>query len=471
MQQQSCFRGFREFVRFVLDQYFIIKIQSFARSYLVRCQLKQLKKEERDKMQKDRETQAAMVIQNFFIKIKAEIEIEIIRMKQTMMAKKNSREGRDRTGRQKKPSPKITNHSIDPSSFNVKGSYNSSSLSGGQSRRFFQNDEQNFRCVRSVLPSMERMPSLQAANSTGIERSNTYQMNNRTPMEVANISIDTNHQNAISGGQIRRYVQNGGQDIYTIRNLSSSMEHLPSGMSNITPRIAADQNQHALSQASPSKERIILISQTNAGQLKTQNAGQDRNHAGWGTSSRDEATSRHQKVSSQSTAVSSPPNKRMPSIQSIVQQSVYGSNASFNHTMHEPPPSYGNTHPFHHPPFNHNSSLQHPPNFQALHGAHNPQSEPIQWHNPPIQPSHHLTTNLMPGYHPIGVSNTSHHPQHQRIINPLSSSKQSATTTVQSHYPEHQRHPAQSQQPNKVICTIRGNINRMPDTEKIQAEV
>ena len=466
MQQQSCFRGFREFVKYVIDQYFIIKMQTLARSYLARCQFKQLKKEDREKMQNERETKAAMVIQHFFIKITAEIEIEIMRLKQTKVAKKKSREGGDRTGRQHKPSAGIENRSIDPSSFNVKGSYNVSSVSGGQSRRFFHNDEQDFHNVRNASPSMERMTSIQAANSTG--NVHAYQMNNGTPKRVANLSIDTNHQNAMRGGQTRRYAHNVGHDMYTMRNLSSSREHLPlvhptqstgneclkaNQMSNVTPRIVADQNmgrnhQHALSQASPSKERIILTSQMNLGQFKTQNAGQDRHHAGWGTPSMDEATSRHQNSSFQSTDGSSLPNKRVPSFQSIVQQGVYGPYDSFNQAMHAPSPSYGNTHPFHHHPLNHNSSLQHPPNFQALRGAHNPQSEPIQWHNPPIQPSHHLTTNLMSrsnSHHQIGVLNTSHQPQHQRNINPLSSSQKSATATIKSHYPEHQRHPAQSQ--------------------------
>jgi hypothetical protein len=498
MQQQSCFRGFREFVKYVIDQYFIIKMQTLARSYLARCQFKQLKKEDREKMQNERETKAAMVIQHFFIKITAEIEIEIMRLKQTKVAKKKSREGGDRTGRQNKPSAGIENRSIDPSSFNVKGSYNVSSVSGGQSRRFFRNDEQDFHNVRNASPSMERMTSIQAANSTGnvhayqmnnrtpkrvanlsidtnhqnamrggqtkryandeqdfhnvrnaspsmermtsIQAANStgnvhaYQMNNGTPKRVAHLSIDTNHQNAMRGGQTRRYAHNVGHDMYTMRNLSSSREQLPlvhptqsngneclkaNQMSNVTPRIVADQNmgrnhQHALSQASPSKERIILTSQMNLGQFKTQNAGQDRHHAGWGTPSMDEATSRHQNSSFQSTSGSSLPNKRVPSFQSIVQQGVYGPYASFNQAMHAPSPSYGNTHPFHHHPLNHNSSLQHPPNFQALRGAHNPQSEPIQWHNPPIQPSHHLTTNLM------SRSNS---------------------------HPEHQRHPAQSQPP------------------------
>ena len=429
MQQQSCFRGFREFVKYVIDQYFIIKMQTLARSYLARCQFKQLKKEDREKMQNERETKAAMVIQHFFIKITAEIEIEIMRLKQTKVAKKKSREGGDRTGRQNKPSAGIENRSIDPSSFNVKGSYNVSSVSGGQSRRFFRNDEQDFHNVRNASPSMERMTSIQAANSTG--NVHAYQMNNGTPKRVAHLSIDTNHQNAMRGGQTRRYAHNVGHDMYTMRNLSSSREHLPlvhptqstgneclkaNQMSNVTPRIVADQNmgrnhQHALSQASPSKE---LTSQMNLGQFKTQNAGQDRHHAGWGTPSMDEATSRHQNSSFQSTSGSSLPNKRVPSFQSIVQQGVYGPYASFNQAMHAPSPSYGNTHPFHHHPLNHNSSLQHPPNFQALRGAHNPQSEPIQWHNPPIQPSHHLTTNLM------SRSNS---------------------------HPEHQRHPAQSQPP------------------------
>ena len=462
MQKQSCFRGFREFVKYVIDQYFIIKIQTLGRSYLARCQLKQLKKDDREKMQKERETKAAMVIQHFFIKIKAEIEIEIIRMKQTMVAKKKSREGGDRTGRQNKPSTRIENRSIDPTSFNVKGSYNVSSVSGGQARRFFHN-EQDFHHVRNASPSMERMPSIQAANSTGNVRLNAYQMNNGTPKKVANLGIATNHQNVMSGGQSRRYTQNVGQDMYTTRNLSSSREHLPSvhyaqstgnecskayQMSNVTPRIVADQNmgrnhQHAFSQESPSSERTILTRQMNLRQFKTQNAGQDQHHAVWGTPSRDEATSRHQISSFQSIVGSSPPDKRMPSIQSIVQQGVYGPNASFNQAMHAPSPNYGNTHPFHHPPFNHNSSLQHPPNLPALHGDHNPQSEPIQWHNPPIQPSHQLTANLMPCSNP----NTGHHRQHQRNINPVSSSQPPATTTVTSNYPEHQRHPAQTQPP------------------------
>jgi hypothetical protein len=45
--QQSCFRGYRDFVRF---RYLIIKIQCFVRSHQARCVLKQLKKDDKEKM-------------------------------------------------------------------------------------------------------------------------------------------------------------------------------------------------------------------------------------------------------------------------------------------------------------------------------------------------------------------------------------------------------------------------------------
>lgn len=335
-------------------------------------------------MQKQRQMKAAVVIQHFFIKIKAEIEMEIVRMRQMKAAKKKSRGGNDRSGRQNKLSARIENPSCDSISFNAKGSWNSTSLSVGQSRRVVQNGVQDFHLVRNASPSMERMSSIHAANSTGIEGSIAYQMNNGIPRNVA-------HHNAMS-------------------------------------------------QASPSNERIISTSQMNDGQLKTQNAGhnlnsQYRNHAGWRTPSGqssvqhvgqatwNESTSRHQMLSYQSFVGSSP------------------SNQAFDQAKHAPSPSYGHSHSYHHPTFTHNSSLYHPPNLPVTRGAHIPQSEPNQRHNHPFSTPHHLTTNLIP--HPIsqhsrGVLNTGHHPQHKRN-----------DSSHQIHHLEHLRHPEQSQPPTQ----------------------
>jgi len=133
---QSSFRGYQHFVRYLMAQYFVMKIQTYVRGYQARCRLKRLERENRDKMikksqrlsdamtrvsrfssvfmkknstpaardvsfsslyfssnqknhiltkrelQERREKKAALVIERFFIKIRAEIELEIARLEQ-----------------------------------------------------------------------------------------------------------------------------------------------------------------------------------------------------------------------------------------------------------------------------------------------------------------------------------------------------------------------------------------------------
>ena len=131
---QTCFRGYQVFVRYVITQYFIIKIQAVVRGYQARRLLKQLKRVDKKQlkdrkiqknrqlaslftrhrnkvgraasgsswagglslsssksksrissyqdMQKQREKKAALVIERFFINIKAEIELEMRQLEQ-----------------------------------------------------------------------------------------------------------------------------------------------------------------------------------------------------------------------------------------------------------------------------------------------------------------------------------------------------------------------------------------------------
>jgi hypothetical protein len=48
--QQSCFRGYRDSARFRIMRYLTIKIQCFVRSHQARRELKQLKRDEKEKM-------------------------------------------------------------------------------------------------------------------------------------------------------------------------------------------------------------------------------------------------------------------------------------------------------------------------------------------------------------------------------------------------------------------------------------
>ncbi len=107
----------------------------------------------------------------------------------------------------------------------------------------------------------------------------------------------TNQHNVMSGGQSRRYVHR--EQEYNMRNLLPSREQSPSRKCDY---LNMDRNHH-----------------------------DDDSHAGWGTKS------------SQS---------------SVSSKQMHGPYHSFNQKKYTLPPSYGNLHPYHHPPFNHNASLQ-----------------------------------------------------------------------------------------------------------------
>jgi len=139
---QTCFRGYKCFMRYVIMQYFIIKIQSRFRAYQAQCLLRKLRVEDRkEKIKKNgrlsdtmsrvsmisstqkkksmtrtppsslpfssrksfnkkpmtygiREIEAALTIERFFIKIKADIDREISRMENKPPRKDHHRKSR-----------------------------------------------------------------------------------------------------------------------------------------------------------------------------------------------------------------------------------------------------------------------------------------------------------------------------------------------------------------------------------------
>ena len=229
--QQSCFRGFRNFVRYVITQYFIIKVQSRARIYLARQQLKQLKRENRDRKirsgmwrnktnpvvykkkknetQLQRETRAAIVIQHFFIKIKAEIEREIIRMKKKAALKKKSQSkslSRSNTYNSSSSSHVRNESTSDqipqiPSMYSVSSSGNDASVS--------------YRVKKAIRIATQSLDCDRQNTRSEASPSNPYRLTNTTPRIVTNISMDSNRHHTLS------------QASTSYENLTHHIESLP----------------------------------------------------------------------------------------------------------------------------------------------------------------------------------------------------------------------------------------------------
>ena len=363
-------------MRFVIDQYYIVKIQACVRRYIARGKTKYLKNEAMKKMQ--HETKAAIVIQQFFIKIKAEIEMEIVRMKQTKAAKKKLRCREQRTNSiQNKPAARRERILGGSGSFNITGSYNC----GGQSDGFFQNGDQDFNYVRNTASSTRRIQSINAESSSGNEGTNAYNLNNNVSRIVANQNTDTNRHNVMSGGQSRSYVHREQEN--NMINFPSSREQPPSRKLDY-----------------PNRER---------------NYRDDDSHAGWRTQS---------------------------SKSSVSSKQMHGPYHSSSQAIHTLPPSYGNLHPYHHPSFIHHANLQ------TLSDAQNSQSEPTQWHISTARNATANHTSHSSSHHSVRTSHTDQHPQHNENSHPSSSSYQSATPIVRSHYADHLRLSTQSQPPS-----------------------
>ncbi len=209
------------------------------RGYTARSRVKYLTNVALKKMQN--ETNAAIVIQHFFIKIKAEIEMEIVRMKKVKAVKKKSRGGEQRFyGTQSKYSSRTEIISIGLGSFDNTGSYSC----GGLSDRFFQNGDQDFKDARIASYSAGGIPSVDTVGSTGNEGSNAHHSNvNRI---VASRSTDMNQHYVMSGGQSKSYVHR--EQEYNTRNLPFSREQSPSrkfDYPNMDRNHRDDDNSHA----------------------------------------------------------------------------------------------------------------------------------------------------------------------------------------------------------------------------------
>ena len=153
---QACFRGYKDFVRFVLVQYFIIKIQSCARSYNARLHLKQKLMHEELKKQQRQEKAAALIIERFFITIKAEIDLEVSRMAMKKHRKQNV----------------VSSNSSAVSQFNHAGNC---IMTGGLDAHI----------MRGKSPARGRMPSYQSVASAPHESAESYRMRSNVPSVYA----------------------------------------------------------------------------------------------------------------------------------------------------------------------------------------------------------------------------------------------------------------------------------------------
>lgn len=327
------------------------------------------------------ETKAAIIIQHFFIKIKAEIEMEIIRMKQTKAKKKKA-------FRQNKPFARIQNISRDSGSFNATGSY----INGGLC-------DLDFNFARNVASSTGRMPSIYAASSIGNEESNADHLKNVNPTVFTNRNMDRNQHNVMSGGQLRSDIHRG-QDLYNVRSIPLSIEQSPS--------------------------------------RKFDHQNLDRKH-----SNHDIHTGRRTQSSQSSVSSSQMPSRQLIPQQGdydphlSFNQAMHRLPPSYGniYPYHQPP--FNHSASLQHPPnLQARHGAQNPQSeLDQWHKLHISTAHNSTANHMPHQSSHQS----------IRVSDNDHHLQHEKNIHPLCSPYQSAAPFVRSHYADHQSLSVRSQ--------------------------
>ena len=298
------------------------------------------KKEQIVKSMKKKEKKAALVIERFFITIKAEIEREIDRLAQKPSTKKKK-------GQRRHHSSGKTYHTTGASLLGASSAVepNPSSFTFNNSSRETSSlsYHQTQNSVRNASPSRGRMPPIQSVNSFGDERVNAPAHHQQIPL--------------VHSHSMGHPSQSGAHHSF-----------------NSTP-----QHHHDMRSASPSRSRVPT--NQSVGQLSHRiPAIQSGGYA---------------------QRTSSAPRARMPPMQSVVQQQHHGGYTS--NPAHAPSPSYGIHHP-HYTPYNNANSQHAPMQHQTPRGPYQQQSHsyasaphhhhPNQMHGPPL-----TSTHQHPNYH------------------------------------------------------------------------
>ncbi len=397
---QSSFRGYRDFVRFVLIQYFIIKIQSCARSYNARQLLKHHLKQDEDKKRKVLEKAAALMIERFFIKIKAEIELEIARLASKKAPEQKLRKidkVTRRTWQQSNPKRNVSSKSSDvttvaPSQFHPSShSYLSANsvMSGGLDAHI----------MRGTSHGRRRMPSYQSVTK-----------NNTSSFHAEQRVIDhyPPHNNSMRHGAPSR------EQINLIQ--SEGDEGL------IAHHNAALYGGHDMTHAYPVRRDMRSASPTREQAMTMQNSGHYRTNA---------CTSEYHRVPS-------------PFQPGYAPQNAISSEtgAHGGHGMWAPSLSYNGRHPSIHPPFC-NGNIPQSHGHQMYHDANIQQSNSFSsaFHQDQMQNQYYSTSNNLVATNLESQTRLSPVPQTNYLAGvPNRSHHYLSLPPVANTYPGHQRY-------------------------------
>lgn len=402
---QSCFRGYRDFVRFILIQYFIIKIQSCARRYNARLLLRSHQlQQEAFKDQKLRERNAALIIERFFIKIRAEIDMEISRLAKKKPTQQKARKVLKGTSRACEQSDR--KHIVSSNS-SVAASAAPSHFHTSIQSYLSGNSGLDSHLMRGKSPGRRRMPSYQSVTSEPYKTTESHQIRNIVSLHAEqrinhnppHIGVHTKEETHLIRPKGKVSISHhtalyGGYDM----NLGHDVRH--------THSIRRDMRS-----ASPSREQELPIQ---SGRHYPSNFNSSGYH-------------------------------QVPQVQPYVPQHYATASVTVQHDgggIWATSPSYDNRHPSSHLPFS-NTNLPQPLAYQAYHDAniqhtHLFSSHPNQMQNQNYATSDRsVTTQLEPQpqlspvpqtHYLVGVANRSH--------------QFSSMLPVQRSYPGHQMHPS-----------------------------
>lgn len=485
-QQQTCFRGYRDFVKFVIVQYFIIKIQACARGYRARRRFKQLKVEDRRKKiekskrlsesmsrvsssmsrvslarkagqskyhpeskriansreaQMQLEKNAALVIERFFIKIKFDIEMEMMRIEQ-----KKQRRMEESLRRHRMSGSSVTTSQTRVNRSNAShASQHREHMRSHSSVHSMVNDRvqavsdvQDTRRVhphnspmRHATPSRGRMQSIQMATSKGNDAINTHRKDGASTPVMSNSYYGHQHHHGMVNSRTptpssrdrtpsiansmgsEAMMRGSGQDMsgpyqhhYGIRSASPSRHQVPSSQQAAQPgRFTPPRNDRA-----PSGQHVPSFNQTVHSQSPSHQGGftPPRNHC---TPSR-QASGHHELTPT----------------------------SSFNQTVHSQSPSFSDGRPNYYPQYSHAPNQSRTPERTTQQVAYGLQSNSF------ATSSHYQVRNdghYPQQWHANPNGGHQHAHQHQRQTPPRSG----AQPIMQGHNHVHPRAPMQSQSP------------------------
>ncbi len=394
---QSTFRGYRDFVRFVFIQYFIIKIQSCARSYIARRLLKHCLKQDEDKKRKGREKSAALIIERFFIKIKAEIDVEIARLAKAPERKlRKVDEVTRRTWQQSNPKQNVSSKSSDVTSAPTQFHPSSHSYLSGNS---VMSGGLDAHITKGTSHGRRRMPSYQSVTSVSRENAQSYGTRNNTSSFHAEQRVIDHyppHDNSV------RHTTPSREQINLIRSEGDEglIAHHQTTLYRGHSMIHAHPVCRDMRSASPTREQAMTM----------QNSGHYRMNA---------CTSEHHRVPSRFRPGYAPQN-------AISSET----GAHDGHGMWDPSLSYNGRHPSIHPPFCHGNVPQ-SHGYQTFHDTNiqhsfSSASHPNQMQNQYYSTSNHLVSTNLESQ--ARLSPVPQRPHHYLSIPP-----------VQNTYPGHQR--------------------------------